>query len=144
MNPLLELEDNREFYVMILEYEEDGKQFKDMSIFIRKEIEELYEIHERFDREIRDPVYSYKSESSKKEKYFNAIYTFRNCKYLGTWGDGLPYESNITYCDKNEINRIIMEEVKKNKEHILTMNGFREWVSENYETIKNNYDIIRK
>jgi len=135
----LELLNNKEYtYVFTTEYKEDIN-VNDLSIFECTEWEHLINLSVKFEQ----AVYNLRDLSENDwdnidDKVKTASYFFYYSPY--TMYSGL---SNLEYNNGNkvEIYEKIYNIIKDGKNNI-TINKFREWIINNYDNIKINYNLI--
>jgi len=142
MNPInhLDLLDNKEYiYVLSTEYNSGYEDGNDLSIFETEEWEHLLELSKTFERAViilnYDSDYSY-IRTDKKIK--NASYYFYYSPFSMYKGLSDLESKDAT---KTEIYEKVFELVKEGGK--ITIDKFREWIIKNYDSIKDNYELIK-
>lgn len=142
MNPInhLDLLDNKEYiYVLSTEYNSGYEDGNDLSIFETEEWEHLLELSKTFERAVinlnYDSDYHY-IRTDKKIK--NASYYFYYSPFSMYKGLSDLESKDAT---KTEIYEKVFELVKEGGK--ITIDKFREWIIKNYDSIKDNYELIK-
>lgn len=144
MNPInhLDLLDNKEYiYVLSTEYNSGYEDGNDLSIFETEEWEHLLELSKTFERAVinlnYDSDYSY---TMTGEKIKNASYYFYYSPFSMYKGLSDLESKDAT---KTEIYEKVFELVKEGEGGKITIDKFREWIIKNYDSIKDNYELIK-
>ena len=138
----LDLLDNKEYiYVLSTEYNNGYEDGNDLSIFETEEWEHLLELSKTFERAViilnYDSDYSY-IRTDKKIK--NASYYFYYSPFSMYKGLSDLESKDAT---KTEIYEKVFELVKEGEGGKITIDKFREWIIKNYDSIKDNYELIK-
>ena len=126
-------------YIYVLTINGDNDNILDLSIFEIEEWTHLTQISKVFE----DAVVNLDVEISLRP-YINVSKDIKKCAYYlyyspFCWSKGF----NDLECETLEINdiyEVVFNFVKEDKK--ITINKFRRWVIDNYETIKTHYDTL--
>ena len=127
-------------YIYVLTNNDDNNNELDLSIYEIEEWTHLTKISKVFE----DYVFNLDVDKSLRP-YINISENIKNCVYyLYYYSPFSRYKGfNDLECETLEINdiyEVVFDFVRKDKK--ITINKFRRWVIDNYETIKTHYDTL--